>query len=54
MEVDDVIEEPDWLEHKLMETMIIGEELTSQELEIFEEDYFALHHTTTKKVPKKC
>jgi hypothetical protein len=31
MEVDDVIEEPNWSEKRLMETRVIVEELASQE-----------------------
>jgi hypothetical protein len=53
MEVDDVIEEPNWVEKRMIETRVIAEELASQEPEIFEEEFVTLQHVAYHKNSKK-
>jgi hypothetical protein len=53
MDVDEVIEEPNCSEKILLETREIVEALVTQELEIFEEEFFTLHHVAYLKNSKK-
>jgi hypothetical protein len=53
MEVDDMIEEPNWEEQRMIKSRVIAEELASQEPKIFEEESVTFHHTAYNKNSKK-
>ena len=48
-----MIEEPNWSEQILSETMEIFKALVTQELDIFEEESVTLHHAAYHKISKK-
>jgi uncharacterized membrane protein len=53
MDVDNVLEEPNWSEQRLVETQEIAEALVTQESKMFEEESITLHHATYHKSSNK-
>jgi hypothetical protein len=53
MDVDEVIEEPNWSKQTLMETREIVEASVTQYPKIFEEESITLHHTAYHKTSEK-
>jgi hypothetical protein len=53
MDVDDLIEEPNWSAQRLLETKEIVEALITQEPKNFEEESITLHHVAYNRESKK-
>jgi hypothetical protein len=52
MDMDELIEEPDWSAQRLLETREIVDAIMTQDPEIFEEESVTLHHTAYNRETK--
>ena len=52
MDMDKLIEEPDWTTQKLLDTREIVDDIMTQDPEIFEEEFPTLHHATYNRETK--
>jgi hypothetical protein len=52
MDMDEIIEEPDWSAERMLEMREIANSITTQDPKIFEEESVTLHHTTYNRETK--